>query len=175
MKKRNIFICGPDMCGKTQIAKELSRRINVPYFKPSDERLTFLNNQENFINHLRFSDPRMVDFLSQTGHRAIFDRGFPCEWVYSKYFDRQTDMDALRYIDSSHSRMETLVVITYRSSYQGITDDLDSRISSGELEKIERLYRDFSGWTGCETFFLNVDSENLDEEVNSIISKMEEK
>lgn len=175
MKNRNIFICGPDMCGKTQIAKELSRRIGIPYFKPSDEKLTFLNNQENFINHLRFSDPRMVDFLSQTGHRAIFDRGFPCEWVYSRYFDRKTDMDALRYIDSAHSKMGTLVVITHRSSYAGITDDLDSRIGSGELLRLESLYREFCDWTGCETLFLNVDSENLDEEVETIVSRLEER
>jgi thymidylate kinase len=167
--QRIIAFGGPDMCGKTQIAQALSRRINVPYFKASSEHQSFLKEQNQFLMQLRYADPRMLDFLRQTGHSAIFDRAWPCEWAYSKFFGRETDLNQLRVIDDGFAALRTLVVVCYRSSYRNIADDLDSRIGPDQLAAIEHLYHDFAVWTSCKTMFLNVDDEDLDREVSDII------
>ena len=106
-KQHVIMFIGVDMCGKTNIAQELSRLTGIPYFKASEERLTFLTNQDKFLMDTRYADPRIADFLLQTGHNVIFDRGYPCEWVYSKFFERKTDEDVLKHIDSIHSTIGT--------------------------------------------------------------------
>ena len=169
MKKQTIvMLVGVDMCGKTQIGQELSTRLGIPYFKPSDEKHTFVSNQSKFLFDLKYADTRMVDFLQQTGHSVIFDRGYPCEWVYSQVYNRETNIDALKYIDNVHSQMGTKIIVTYRSSYLNITDDLDQTLKGDKLKKIEDLYRDFSKWTRCKIHFLNVDSEDLDKEISEI-------
>lgn len=167
-KQHVIIFTGVDMCGKTNIATELSRLTGVPYFKPSEERLTFLNNQDKFIMDTRYADTRMTDFLKQTGHSVIFDRGYPCEWVYSKFFNRESDQECLRHIDKVHSQIGTKLIITHRSCYDNIVDDLDSSLTGAKLSSLESLYRDFSKWTNCDHMFLNVDSEDLNKEIQEI-------
>lgn len=164
-----LMFGGPDMTGKTNIAKELSRRLDIPYFKSSEEGKTFLSNQDKFIMDLRYADPRVADFVLQTNHSVIFDRGYPCEWVYSKFFNRDTDLNALRYVDDIHSAIGTKIIITYRSSYENIIDDLNPDIAGSKLRDIEMLYREFLSWTKCQCFFLNVDSNDLDHEIKNIM------
>lgn len=174
-KKQMVLIFGgPDMCGKTNISQELSKRLNVPYFKPSEEKLTFLNNQEKFVMDTRYADTRMVDFLKQTSHSVIFDRGYPCEWVYSRFFGRKTDDFALNHIDHIHSQIGTRVIIPYRTTYDNVVDDLDSNLRGEKLVAIENLYRDFSKWTRLKCLFLNVDSNSLDDEILDIMKFLEE-
>lgn len=163
-----IFLVGADMCGKTQIAQALSQKLQIPYFKPSEERQTFVNNQSKFLFDLKYADPRMADFLWQSGYSVVFDRGFPCEWVYSKLLNRETDDVALRHVDNVYASIGAKIVVTYRSSYVGIIDDIDSSLKEEKLEVIDRLYREFAKWSNCSVMFLNVDSENLDWEVEEI-------
>lgn len=74
-EQRIIIMIGPDRCGKTEIAKRLAFLQGLPYFKASSEHETYLSKQGQFVQQLKHADPRMVDFLSQTGHSVIFDRG----------------------------------------------------------------------------------------------------
>lgn len=172
--QQNIIFAGPDKCGKTNIAKCLSEALQIPYFKASDEADTFTKNPEKFALDIRYADPRLADFLKQTGHSAIFDRGYPCEWVYSKYYNRATDDAALDHVDSTYASMGTLVVIPYRTSYNKFVDDLDKNLKGDELKKIEGIYRDFSKWTKCRTLLLNVDSHDLQIQVKQIIDFLAE-
>lgn len=168
-KQKIILFVGADMCGKTQIAHELSRRINVPTFKASSEHKSFLDAQNQFIQQLRHADPRVLDLLKQTGHSVIFDRAYPCEKVYAEFFNRPTDASALEHLDIEYSKLGAKIVICHRSSYDGIVDDLDSKLDSKALQTIDLLYQKFLHWTRCETLLLNVDDENLDREVNDIM------
>lgn len=156
------------MCGKTQIAKELSRRLDVPYFKAASEHQSFLKEPNKFVMQLRYADPRVADLLRQTGHSVIFDRAWPCEWVYSQALGRVTDWDALRHSDQLYASIGTKIVICRRASYEGIVDDIDPRLNGSLLAAIDGLYEEFSRWTKCETMFLNVDDEDLDREVSEI-------
>jgi hypothetical protein len=164
-----IVFGGADRCGKTEISTALSRVINVPRFKASSEHETFLAKQNMFVEQLRHADTRMVDFLRQTGHSVIMDRAWPCEFAYSRFYGRPTDENVLRYVDDEMAKMGAKVIICWRSSYEGIVDDLSSQLRGQKLKMIEDEYRKFARWTKCQTLFLNVDDENLYREVSDIV------
>jgi hypothetical protein len=172
-----LFFVGPDMCGKTQIAQELSRVIGVPYFKATSEHEDYLSSKvtkrEEFLNQLRYADPRVFDVLNQTGYSMVFDRGFPCEAAYSKVMGRETDMTMLHHMDEMWASIDARIVFCYRSSYAGIVDDLDSNIDSVVLQGIHDAYLDFLSWTRCKVINLNVDDENLNREVMEIIEHLQ--
>lgn len=167
--QRILFFVGPDMCGKTQIAQALSRVIDVPYFKATSEHASYLSGPNQFINQLRYADMRVFDMLKQTGHSVIFDRGYPCEFVYSKAFGRETDERVLALEDESYASLGAKVVICHRSSYEGIQDDLDSNIKESKLQELHNLYQEFAAWTKCDVLNLNVDDEELEREVADVL------
>lgn len=165
-----IFVCGPDMCGKTQIAKEFSRRTGIPYFKASSEHASFLKGPDRFINQLKYADPRVLDLLKQTGHSVVFDRGFPCELVYATALGRDSDMPTLTELDEGYAELGAHIIVCFRSSYKGIVDDLDPRIDETRLSELSALYMKFSRWSKCNVHLLNVDDEDLNREVNEVMS-----
>lgn len=169
MQQNIVAFGGPDRCGKTEISSELAKIMGVPRFKASDEHDTYLNHQDKFIQQLRYSDTRMVDFLMQTGYSVILDRAWCCEYAYSQVLDRETDMDMLRLVDSSMAAMNAKVIICYRSDYIGIVDDLDPTIESHRLNELHDAYFEFAKWTKCKTYKLCVDDENLQREINEVL------
>jgi len=170
MKRQQIIVLdGADMCGKTQIARELSHRINVPYYKASDEHQAFVGKQDYFINSLKYSDTRLVDFIRQTETSVIFDRCWPSEYVYSLFFDRPTDLETLWEIDRRYAQLGAKIVLCTRSTFAGIHDDLKPDwIGPEELHRLDMLYHLFAADSKCEIHWLNVDDENLDREVTEI-------
>ena len=167
-QQKIIAVVGPDMCGKTEISKALSKKLGLPYFKASSEHETYLRSPDQFISQLRFADTRMTDFLKQTGHSVIFDRAWPCEYAYSKVFNRQTDHDVLTRIDEQMARMGAKIIVCHRTSYKGIVDDIDPTIMEDRLLTLDNAYMEFTRWTKCSTFLLNVDDEDLKRELNDI-------
>ena len=168
-----VFFVGPDMCGKTEISKAVAAATGIPYFKASSEHDSYLTSktsrQAAFMNQLRYADPRVFDLLKQTGHSVIFDRGFPCEWAYSKVMNRPTDQEMLFHMDDQWSTLNTKVVLCRRSSYSGIVDDLDSSIKEEILKKLDAAYHEFACWTSCSVYNLNVDDEDLNREVAEVV------
>jgi thymidylate kinase len=165
-----VAFAGPDMCGKTQMVKALSDTLNVPAYKAASEHADFIRTPERFIQNLRFADTRMFDMLKQCKYSMILDRCWACEFVYSKALNRQTDEETLKKVDEMAAGVGTKVIIARRSSYEGISDDLDpKRLNGSMLKKIDDLYVEFSKWTKCETLFLNVDDENLSREINEVL------
>lgn len=175
MAQQVIMLVGPDRCGKTEIAKELSKRTGISRFKASTEHDTYFNGLSGFLNQLLYADPRAFDLAKQIGFSMIMDRAYPCEKVYSKVFNRETDEKVLDIMDKRWASLGTKIIICYRSSYKGIVDDLDSNIDETVLQKLSDEYLQFSLWTNCEVKLLNVDDENLDREVTEIMNWLERK
>lgn len=156
------------MTGKTQIAQELSRQLDVPYFKNSGEWFTDLRDPSYFKNLLVYGATFLTDFLHQTGASVIMDRNYASEWVYSRYFNRETNDEILRKVDEKFAEAGGKIVICRRKSYNGIRDDLHSYIDSHALEGIDSLYEEFTKWTRCEVLTVWVDDENLERETLEI-------
>jgi hypothetical protein len=173
MKQSLTFFVGPDRCGKTEMARELSRVTGIPYFKATSEYTSFLSSRvtknDKFLNQLRFADPRVYDLLKQTGYSVIFDRGFPCEYAYAKVFGRETDLMMLRHMDEAWASLGARVIFAQRSNYAGIKDDLDPSIGEELLTSLHSAYEEFASWSKCRILRLNVDDENLARETEEII------
>lgn len=159
---------GPDQCGKTQIAAELSRQLGIPVFKNSGEWFTDLRDPSYFKNLLTYGATFLADFLCQTKPSAIMDRNYASEWVYSRHFGRATNEQALRKVDEKFAEAGGKIVICRRKSYNGIRDDLHSYIDSHELKGLDSLYQEFEKWTKCEVLTVWVDDENLERETLEI-------
>lgn len=172
-KQRLIFFVGPDMCGKTEISKAVSKATGIPYYKATSEHTSFLSSRvsknDQFLNQLRFADPRVLDILRQTGHSIVFDRGFPCEYAYSRVMGRETDMVMLKHIDEAYAALDAKIIFCHRSSYAGITDDLDPTVGEELLVKLHKVYEEFGAWTQCRMLRLNVDDEDLNREVTDVL------
>lgn len=173
-KQQIVIIVGADKSGKSSIIKELSRVTNIPTFKAKVQREFFENNKEGFLPFLRYGETTILDMVEQTGQSVIFDRLFPCEWVYSRCFGRQTDDDVVNKLDERYAALNALVVVCYRSSYKGIEDDLDTSVKQHTLEKLTSLYRQFAKQAKVRCEFLNVDDEDLDREIKQILEWMKD-
>jgi len=170
VKNQLVLLCGgPDRCGKTNILRELEKRLHVPYFKASQEHENFLHSQDQFLNELRYADPRVADMLYQTGFSILVDRAYMCEWVYAQFFNRETDMRMLRKMDDAYCKLDAKILICTRKSFVGIEDDLDPKLNGEALQKISDLYTDFTKWTKCQTYTLYVDDEDINREVEEIL------
>ena len=171
-EQRVIIFGGPDRCGKTTIAKELSRVLDIPYFKPIGQQATALHDPAEFVQQVQYAEPKLLDFLQQTRYSAIMDRGFPCEWAYSKAFERETDWKMLEWLDGMHAKLGTLLVFTLRKDYTGKRDDADGRIDQRKLELIDGWYRVYQKKSRCDTLVLETDDEFLEQQVKIIMEAM---
>lgn len=167
-KQKVILFDGPDGCGKTNMGQELSRRLDIPYFKNKKESMFFENDPSYFANALKYGDSYFCDYLKQSGASIILDRSFPSEWVYSKAFNRKTDDKMLKLIDSLYSDLGLIILSPYRSSYNHVVDAFAS-IDSKKLEEIHNLYIDFSKWTTCRMHRFCVDDENIEKQMEFIL------
>ena len=168
-----IIFEGPDQCGKTEIGIKLSKILNIPYFKNDNERQGFKDDEDYFINMLKYSDPFFLSYLRQSKSSIILDRSFPSEYVYSKAFGRETDIDALKWVDEQYSRLNTLIIVCYRTKYTMDDDLCPKRLNAKKLEEIDTLYSEFSKtFTKCNVMFLNVDDEDLNREIYDILDYM---
>lgn len=167
--QRVIIFDGPDKCGKTEMAQELSRRTKIPYFKNTSEWDAFEKDPDYFFNALKYGDSYFFNFLRMTGTSVILDRSYPSEWCYSKVFGRKTDENVIRHIDSLAKDVRAYIVLPYRTSYAGMHDDVHE-IDENQLKTLSDTYEMFAAWTHCETLKLCVDSEDIEEEMREILN-----
>lgn len=136
-RQHAIFIVGPDGSGKTEVSTAISSLTGMPRFKCPSEKEWFVG--KGFKEHLAF-DLMLPHFVDQTHTSFVSDRGYPCEWVYSRAFGRETDDDMLDHIDSLwHSRGGRIVVLA-RRDYSHVNDDL---VETKMLPLIHDLYDEF--------------------------------
>lgn len=173
MKKNVRVMCsieGPDMCGKSEIARELANQLSAAYFKNSGEWGPDLRSSDYFENLLLYGGTLMTDLLCQIRPHVVLDRYYPSEFVYSSVFGRKTNMQVLEKIDRSFAAAGGKHVICRRKSYEGINDDLHSYVDSEMLRQLDVKYSDFTDWTKCPVMTLWVDDENLGREINEILA-----
>jgi len=163
-----LVLEGCDRCGKTEIAKELSSQLCIPSFKNTGEWKTDLSDPSYFKNLLLYGGTFLIDFILQTKPKAIFDRYYPSEWVYSRAFNRETDNEILGKIDEKFAEAGGKIIICRRKSYDGIQDDLHAYVDSKVLERLDKLYDEFTNWTKCEVLTIWVDDEDLVREIKEI-------
>ncbi len=169
-----VSIEGPDMCGKSEIAKELAVRLKHSYYKNSGEWDADLRSTEYFKNLLIYGGTLMTDLLCQVKPDVVLDRYYPSEFAYSSVFGRETRVDLLKKIDDRFAAAGGRHVICRRKSYANMRDDLHKYVDSSYLEKLDTAYQSFTEWTSCPTFTLWVDDEDLVREMKDVLSWLQE-
>lgn len=164
-----VAFIGPDMTGKSNIAEALSGRLSIPVFKNSGEWKTQLDSPDYFLNLLRYGGPFLMDFMKQTNASVIMDRFYPCELVYSQAFDRDTDHQAIAWMDEKFSNEGGVFILCLRKDYSGLVDDVfPEDLPKEKLEEIDSLYKDFAKWSQCEVMTLYTDDWDINRQIKDI-------
>lgn len=169
MLQQIIIVEGHDKSGKSNIIVELSKRLNIPSYKSSSEHNNFLISQNRFKCDIEYACPARLDLIKQTKQSVIFDRAYPSEYVYSLFYNRDTNLQSLQMLDEEYAKLGAKIIICQRKNLDGIVDDLDPKLDSRALQEIAQLYDAFTSVTSCKVYKLYVDDEDLDREVNEII------
>lgn len=177
-----VIFGGPDRCGKTTIARRLSQVTGTPYFKPSRQAEYAMVKPELFRFQTMFGEPKLADFLAQTGHSAILDRSFVCDFAYSHALGRLGPMTledvnnwqkTIVTLDMTYGMMDALFVLCVRSNYEGRSDPSWPRMDGDMMAQLDSLYRGYLTETKMRRLVLNVDDENTDRQVADIIRKLD--
>lgn len=164
-----IALEGADMTGKSEISKELAKRLDYAYFKNSGEWTAELWSTEYFKNVLTYGATLQTDMLCQVRPNVILDRYYPSEWVYSKVFKRESDDRILTWLDQKFAEANGRIVICRRKSFDGISDDLHKYVNTETLKELDKKYEEFAAWTKCKVMTLWVDDEDLNREISEIM------
>ena len=175
-EQKIILFGGCDGCGKTTIAKELARVLGIPYFKPTGQARTARDNHYAFEMQTVWAEPKLLDFLKQTGHSAVIDRGFPCDWAYSLALGRERStewLDAIHELDRGYAELGALLVFTLKKDYSLARPDSDKRIDRKMLETLDLNYRSYYETSQCAGLLLETDDEDLMSQVTTILGELE--
>lgn len=165
-QQRIVVFIGPDMCGKTEIARALSVAVGIPYWKYDREWDAFKDDPTRFARTVRYGDEYLASFLRASGASMVKDRGYPCEWVYSRAMGRARDDAAVWHADARYAALGADLVLCTRTSYAGIRDDrFPDELGPARLMQIDGLYREFVETTGCRVTRLTVDDEDLGRQI----------
>ncbi len=163
----NIVIFeGVDNCGKTNISEALCERVlkDHQYFKVKQEQLHISEVDHEILKpaHLLqlnffYELARQVDF------NVVMDRFYPSEYVYGSLF-RDIDEEQIWKYDKLYAALGTKIVILTKED-----DQLEDVMWTNEqLIQIKAKYVEFADKTACDVLVLATDSENLDEQVDTI-------
>lgn len=167
-KQQIIILIGHDMCGKSHIATELSKRLGIPLLK--------LNYPKKFWDPVisqRYSEETTSQILEQTYLSVICDRGYPCDYMYSKLFNRPYDYSKAIDTDIRYSKMNTLIVLCYKDKHKHLHDEEDKEfISMADYENMTKIYLDFLKLTKCNYITINTSNEDLEGQLNIIMTNV---
>lgn len=161
-----IIFEGPDLCGKTEIGKELSKQYKLSYFKNNCEHENFRNN--NFLGTAFVEAFYLLDMLKQVEFKEngiILDRHIPSEYVYSKVYDRITHEESIWKIDEELADLGATIIYCTKTHYKDFNDEV---ITLDKIEHIKYFYEEYFTKTKMNVIRLDTTDENLEREISDI-------
>ena len=164
-----IIMDSVDMCGKTEVAKELSDLLNIPTYKNTNEHSRWKDHMISLV----YGMDELVQFLEQTNYSIIFDRFHPSEWVYSKEFNRISNDNVTLNYDCRIANMNGLIIYPYKTKEYFKKDD-QNIVDIKQYESLQRKYDDFFNITKCNVLKYNANDENLNKQIDLCVNKIYE-
>lgn len=177
MDRQTILIFGgPDKCGKTTIAKEMARQLQIPYFKPAHQQIIAETSPETFALQTRHGEPKLLDFVQQTGYSVIMDRSFPCDWVYSKVLGRETAWNAIQLLDEAYATLNAKLIfcVKTKTGYERPIPDSWKKITNDVLRDLDAHYRVYARDSAMDALVLDTTDEDLFRQTNAIRNFIQE-
>ena len=172
-----VIFEGCDKSGKTTIAKELSNRLFIPYFKKPNEHDIFSGNYIPEYS-LIYETRKFLEFYeSEVIKDVIIDRDYISEYVYGQIYRSKiyNELNINTYIteyDKRYYKNGCVIVYCYKNNYKNFTDEF---IKENEIDIIKNKYEEFFNCSVNNILFLNTEDENLHNqcnEINNYISKI---
>jgi len=167
-----IIFEGFDNCGKSTIAKALSKKMFMPLMTNDKSNLSLIKNF-NFEDSFRYCIPKFFQYYDQRFIKdIIFDRDYMSEFVYG-YLKRQEDflsksiLSTCLQFDLEYFKRDTVIVYCYKTEIKDYKDeetpiDLKKQAEERYLEIINRSYN--------KVLMLNTDSQDLEAQLEMIMS-----
>ena len=169
MNQQLIIFEGPDLCGKTNIAEEVSRRLGIPVYKSGREHDLFHDKDAQYLT-LKYGNYEMIKILETTSSSIMFDRFFPSEWVYSQIYDRTRDLDLVLEYDKYWASLGGKIVWLDKPNMDG----KDELIESSRYNEIRQKYEEYMQLTRCNVFRLDTSDRDLETQATKICNFIKE-
>jgi len=145
-----IFIFeGHDQSGKSSISKELSTRLNIPIFKIERE-----NKWWDPVIDLCYRTEAIVQFMEQVETDVILDRWVASEYMYSRLFNRPTNMEKIFELNRRMTELGAITVYCHKQPWAYTIDPKDGDLFDvSKYTEMKALY---------DNFFLNSPSNLVD-------------
>lgn len=158
---------GPDKVGKSTIAKELSKVLDIPYFKFTAHDYW---DKSEYELATKFDQPFLAELLRQTGYSMIIDRGYPSEYAYGKTFNRNVDLDLIGKLDKMFSNLNTTIVYCEKVN----NEEKDERFDIDKYNMLKFNYTQFFIVTKCKHIYLDTTDQDLNKQVKEITERLKE-
>jgi adenylate kinase family enzyme len=165
-----IVFEGTDFSGKSTIAKELAKRLGIPYYKNSAERVQKV--QGKTLEMSRIVAPIVIDLLRQMDAKVILDRFIASEFVYAYVDKRPYDIEMLRELDHQLALLDTTTIICYKSTYVGYVDE---STPEDRLPAILERYKEYAVWSEIQNIiFLDTTDCDTDRQISDLMKLLSE-
>lgn len=160
-----IIFEGTDFSGKSTIAKEFAKRLDIPYYKNSAERVQKVQLQTKEM--ARVTAPIVIDLLKLLNAKIVLDRFIASEWVYAQVDGREYDPDVLKMLDHELAELNAITIICYKTSYVGYVDE---STPEDRLPAIIAKYREYAQWSEIKDIvFLDTTDCNTERQIADLI------
>jgi len=169
----SVFIFdGPDGCGKTTLAKRISKELNMPYHKNPYEHGEW-KHPDRYKLMLRYTDLYFLTYLKNSRNDVCLDRSWTTEWVYSQVFNRGNDFEFLHKLDDLLSSIEnSVLIITTRTNLPNQEDELEG--INDNWFKIRDKYEELSSWTKNKVIYINTENKTQEETYVYCLEKLKQ-
>jgi len=164
-KQYIIILEGHDRSGKTHIAKALSKELGISVFKVQRD-----NHNWSPEMNLKYLTEGISQFLEQVGSSVILDRWHPSDYMYDKLFGRPSDLTKILDIDKRLAKLNTLLVICYKTPehYQEDPEDADF-VNPTMYSQMTEYYKEFVDMSSIKRkLLLNTSDENINKQLHAI-------
>lgn len=172
-----VLFEGFDKTGKTIIAKELSKKLNIPYFKkPNDSNS--LNGTYNAEMSLIYETRKFIEFLDAGVIKdVIIDRDYISEYVYGvlfrkELFDKYEIEKYVKRYDELLFYHRIIIVYCYKDK---MNDFNDRHITQDKRIDVHNRYLYFIQRTFNRVILVNTGGEDLNNQItliNEFIERM---
>lgn len=155
------------MVGKSNIAKALSNELAIPLFKFTKQH----DKNPNFLAMLKYTAQCQIQICEQTNYSIIFDRFVGSEYAYSKFNNRQTDLNKIFDLDKRASKLNGTIIYCYKDKDFYKDDDLEL-YTTKDYDSLKLYYDQFLKMSCCKVIKLCTNNQDLNSQIKFIIKEL---
>ena len=165
-----IIFDGPDNCGKTSIAKLISKIETIRYFK--HQGVTKLNFRDpNVALVSECNELYSLDLIKTLNMNVLIDRHYPSDFVYGHIYRNRSEY-SLRKVDEFMSNIVNhLIVICYKDA---LVPKIDNFVPDADIKVITDRFKYFYEWSHSRVLLLNTTDQNIMKQVEAICGAIED-